>query len=405
MTTKNQHYLYDKYNLNKSHWCQEKQELTINPSKLLGNPISLTLTSWKNGISWRSVIEGNTEYHTNPFEDSGFPLGFIDQDMLQPWREQIPDNIVERLKIYRGNALGMLNICSCYSYAEELFANNPKLFWLTFMTAQKNNWTECKFVKACSLKQTEILKAINLPAKKTALKLLHKIEAQRYAKREYQLIIKLFSLDFECLNHRATLSVALIQFTIQYPNLIHSKLVNQWKGNEIKILKEYIQDIERIIHTMELNKNAIFQQLANCHDLKGVQRLHDKWVVQLNQKMVSISKQRKEPIIHFPAPPLKGNQYIIPITTQQQLQLEGQLQNHCVASYSYDIAQGSYYIYQILAPERATLSINIQNRLKGKTTLSIDQLKKHNNKQVNKATKEAVIHWFNQATDQKSKKK
>ncbi len=405
MTAKDQHHLWDKYNLNESHWCQEKQELTINLSKLLGNPTSLILTSWKNGISWKNIVDGDTENHTSPFEDSGLPLGFIDHDMLQPWREQIPDIIVERLTIYRGNAFGVLNICSRYSYANELFANNPKLFWLTFMTAQKNNWNERQFVKVCSLKQTEILKAINLPAKKSALKLLHKIEAQRYAKREYQLIIKLFSLDFECLNHRATLSMALIQFIIQYPDLIHSKLINQWEGNEIKTLKEYIQDIERIVRPMELDKNAIFLQLCHCHNLKGVQRLHDKLLVQLNKQMVSFNKQRNEPIINFPAPPLTGNQYIIPIITQQQLQLEGQLQQHCVAGYDVEIVQGSYYIYQILAPERATLSLKIQNSLSGKLRLRIDQLKGYRNKQVGKETREAVLHWFNQATDQKPRKK
>ena len=185
MTTKLKHNRkqLNKLGADESHWCSDNHELTIDLTKLLGKPVNLILTSWKNGIIWKNVIDGEIEQHRNPFEESPFPIGFIDHDVLKPWKETIPAPIIKRLKTYKGNAFGMLNICSCFQYADELFTNNPILFWLLFTYAQQHNWHEFQFVKTCRLKQTDILKAINLPPKKSALKLLQKIKSRQFAQR------------------------------------------------------------------------------------------------------------------------------------------------------------------------------------------------------------------------------
>ena len=59
----------------------------------------------------------------------------------------------------------------------------------------------------------------------------------------------------------------------------------------------------------------------------------------------------------FPPPPFEGTSEIRPIRTYRMLRDEGYRQNHCVATLAGEIAARQLYVYKILAPERATLSI------------------------------------------------
>lgn len=60
----------------------------------------------------------------------------------------------------------------------------------------------------------------------------------------------------------------------------------------------------------------------------------------------------------FPAfPPVPPVRAIEPLTSVEALEEEGRAQDNCVAAYAKRIAQGSTYIYRVLWPERATLSL------------------------------------------------
>lgn len=95
----------------------------------------------------------------------------------------------------------------------------------------------------------------------------------------------------------------------------------------------------------------------------------------------------------FPPPPLQGTPDIQPLTSTELLRMEGQEQNNCVAVYDLAIRRGGYYVYQVLAPERATLSI-YQGRDGCWYRL---ELKIKNNKKVKPATEIAVDRWLARA--------
>ena len=59
----------------------------------------------------------------------------------------------------------------------------------------------------------------------------------------------------------------------------------------------------------------------------------------------------------FPPPPLPGTDHIVPITSSAELVAEGQIQGNCVATYEGLIRQRTTYVYRVLSPERATLSV------------------------------------------------
>jgi hypothetical protein len=191
--------------------------------------------------------------------------------------------------------------------------------------------------------------------------------------------------------------------------LLNSKLLNNWDGKGIKLLSELVQDIEHMAHRIGLDRGVINQQLFSCRGITCVQRIHDKLVEQLNNKIIAIttrnqdSSSRPSSLQSFPISPLPNNVDIISITNTTMLIEESRLQHHCVAAYNEEIIRGEYYIYQILAPERATLSIHIRHTLEGQVRLRIDQLKGYGNKTVDHATKKAVLLWFNQATHSQSR--
>ena len=59
----------------------------------------------------------------------------------------------------------------------------------------------------------------------------------------------------------------------------------------------------------------------------------------------------------FPDPPYAGTDSIRPIMTPDELAIEGLEMKHCVAIHAPDVALGEEFIYRVIAPVRATLSL------------------------------------------------
>lgn len=59
----------------------------------------------------------------------------------------------------------------------------------------------------------------------------------------------------------------------------------------------------------------------------------------------------------FPPPPIPGTEDIVPVTSMADLFAEGAAQSNCVGHYGPMVRGGHCYIYRVLQPERATLSI------------------------------------------------
>lgn len=98
----------------------------------------------------------------------------------------------------------------------------------------------------------------------------------------------------------------------------------------------------------------------------------------------------------FPEPPMAGNDNIIPLTNYGELLEESQTQQHCVASYHSKVIEGNYYVYRILAPERATLGVTIHKSSGDKPVVYMDQLKGWQNKVVSEEVVQIVKAWMQQ---------
>ena len=70
-----------------------------------------------------------------------------------------------------------------------------------------------------------------------------------------------------------------------------------------------------------------------------------------------MERSRDVPSLVFQPPPFEGNAAILPITCRADLIAEGRTQQNCVPTYERRIREGRLYVYRILTPQRATLSI------------------------------------------------
>jgi hypothetical protein len=95
----------------------------------------------------------------------------------------------------------------------------------------------------------------------------------------------------------------------------------------------------------------------------------------------------------FPRPPLPGAaNCIIPLRSPADLLDEGDAQDNCVATYAKRVEDGEVFIYRILFPERATLSV-----VRGENgTWERGELKAARNASVSPATRRAVEEWLMQ---------
>jgi hypothetical protein len=93
--------------------------------------------------------------------------------------------------------------------------------------------------------------------------------------------------------------------------------------------------------------------------------------------------------IRFPSPPLPSTPDIVPLRTPADLAEEGRQQSNCVASYVPRVAAGEVYVYRVLRPERATLSLVPDPD----GTWEIDQLYFAGNHRVADATHTFVQAW------------
>ena len=147
------------------------------------------------------------------------------------------------------------------------------------------------------------------------------------------------------------------------------------------------EDAEKEVQAFMLRREQARQEAARRAEQERLRRWEE---ARLRSK-----KEARLRLLPFPPPPLQGTPEILPLTSRELLELEGREQNNCVAVHDMYVRRGGYYVYQVLAPERATLSIyrgrdGCWQRL---------ELRVKNNKDAKTATAEVVDRWLAQARE------
>ena len=373
----------------KSYWDDRQQLLSIDVSHFSGCPALVLLTGWRHGFQWYLWQDGQMETHDDPFELSLFPIEFFDHELLQAWRDSIPANVLTPLQCYGSNPLGMLSIISRDKAAYQLFIDHPMLFLLLYHQAYLHQHGIDWLLEHCRLKRTQIVKACGFPERPAAVKLLGKFAFSRFSQRYYELITKVFRLNYSVLNHRTIIDEGLLNCVLSYPVLLDSALLAHWQTKDTQMLRNTLDDIERMQRHRQFPPEQVLKPLLKCRCLADVVKLHDRLAGYV-QSTRTIAEA-----LPYPTSPLSGTTDIVPITDYAGLRAEGIQQRHCVESFHSEIVTGAYFVYQVWVPERATLGLKIHHDLSGRLNLSIDQLKGFQNQPVSSETTQAVLAWLN----------
>jgi hypothetical protein len=119
--------------------------------------------------------------------------------------------------------------------------------------------------------------------------------------------------------------------------------------------------------------------------LRQLRRTHDALVQELRRDH---ARRAAEEAIPFPPPPLPGTPDILPLTTAADLVQEGEEMRHCVAIYGPRVWAGECYVYRVLRPTRATVSLVRQGR-----RWELEQVAGIANAEVPANTVATVRHW------------
>ncbi|MBF0290004.1 MAG: PcfJ domain-containing protein [SAR324 cluster bacterium] len=281
--------------------------------------------------------------------------------------------------------------------AFDLFYSNPNLFFLIVSDHLDKDKPLHELEKLLYLKQHHILE--NLYSRqfcKEHVKFIGKLGAKKKFSFANAVQIKFALRHAEILGvarHFHKFDVAQLEPLLKFPYIRQSKFAR----NAIKLEKDrsefarFSELLEDVLLVGEsLGYHQVEKQALNCNSVEKVEILHDRWTEKLNAKNL---ENEKNNAVSFPRCPfVKLPEDIQFISNSYELQLEGALMRHCVASYINGAINGQSYYFRILAPQRATLQIK-----KDRSGFQIAQMKLVCNRLPAKKTFKFVGNWLSQA--------
>ena len=276
-------------------------------------------------------------------------------------RATVPDVVADGLEVFRSYQWNLIRFAFYLDQiALDLMASNPVL---AFMLANHKWYSQIigvpehgeKAKRIASLKQKDLLAKLKCPGTKSVVNLIRKLRVESVSPETLELLRG--SLADESTVRQLT---RLDSINAGVLGILGNKEISGAYTN--KLLIEVSQASREVIspfamHTIEevcyMCKNGRPRREPPVFSsLKKLEAFHED----ISTSFVRLSSHKFR-YCKIPKPPLLGTDDIIPLTTPLKIQKEGKAQKNCVGSYSRRVAQGGTYIYKILAPERATLSI------------------------------------------------
>ena len=345
-------------------------------------------------------------------------------DALKRFRSEVEDEIVRIVEPFGSHQWTLMVLVRNEPWAKDLAEGNPTLAYaLANSNLLRGSPPEAAAVQArwyCHKKQRDLLEWLGFPGTESVARLIRKIPAGAVSPsmlHRLRLALKADPRTVKLLAPLPTINGAILEVAtitkyldlltpgllremaaqppgVSVADRIHGGLVVLEQITSPRAMKPFAnlrqvlrfrEDAEKEFQAFLLRKEKAKQDAAS----RAEQERRRRWAEARLRSKTAADLSR----CPFPPPPLHGTPDIQPLTSTELLRMEGQEQNNCVAVYDLAIRRGGYYVYQVLAPERATLSIfqgqdGCWRRL---------ELKVHNNKNVKPATEKAVDCWLAQA--------
>lgn len=312
------------------------------------------------------------------------------------FRFSMPKPVAAVLEPFRTNQWPLLVMLRYDENALELAQSNPVL---AFSLAQKlrGDREMIAALKCSHMRQRDLLEVLDLPSSPAAVTLFRKVSPSSVNGDNWYSLLEVIRRELSGrkspLFHLPSINSGVIEI-LRHPDA--SRAVSPGLLEEVS--KEQSEKYRgRVVHiiTSTLQMQEELRVAAGARRFQSLERLK-----QTHAEVTELYRRRIRQLIdannheteHFRSPPLPGIPgRIEPITSAEALVNEGEEQGNCVASYAARVRQGNTFLYRVLEPERATLSIV---RATPFADWQVGELEGKYNTEVQPETEEFVRNWL-----------
>jgi hypothetical protein len=307
------------------------------------------------------------------------------------FRRSIPPDIAKAVERFTNRQWALLAMCRFRERASELLVQTPALGFALAHHEKFRLATPCPAELAARLsreRQREIIRWLGFPGTQSWVNILSKIGPELVSLDRLLALRRASQKPAaeKMLGHLRALNAGVLALVAEetIPELLTPQLMAEVADSPEEAfaprVAHFLNDIVNLRNRLQVcGVPPLFRSV------ESVQRKHQELAddyIRFQQKL-----RKKD---QLPDPPVPGTAQIIPLTQVSQLEEEGETQHNCVESYVDRVKRGEGYIYRILAPERATLSI-VRGPDHG---WQIQQLLLACNQPVGLATSRAVQTWL-----------
>jgi len=328
-------------------------------------------------------------------------------------RQTLPSSYALALAPFKSHQWNMVVFLSFHRRFYELIKSNPALAFL-LANRREFNWRvyrkEINLEDLTGMKQPALLELLNLPGTKRLVQITKKIhpasitlglvEYLNYYGRNEEISKMLSHLKKVNSGVMAMLANHDIAGSHITPQLLE-EVGRSRSNNHYPIASHQLMESLRwhcelhpgqaapVFRTLEALNHFHEEMIASAARLVEEARPQARELPRA-ERLEMVKMMNRKP---FPAPPIAGTDDIIPLRTALELSIEGNRQHNCVGDYANLVHSGKCYIYRILKPQRATLSI--VKTASGEW--AIGELFTACNNHVDEKTEQAVSDWLSNA--------
>ncbi len=301
----------------------------------------------------------------------------------------VPKAYREWVMPFRDRRWHMLALLARCPGADDLIVSNPALAFCLASNWAFHKPAVCQPLRAArSLvckKQRRILEWLGFPGTESARQILRRIPPRSMT---VQFLINLRAAL------RSTEWIRPLRFMNRITEDVFSIITTPERSSAVafSFLEELAQEpypnmysgMAARIDDIRRMGEMLGRKIPRLRTMAQMNEVHDELVSALNLRQEAGRR-------FFPDPPVPGRSgEIEPLTTCQDLAVEGREQRHCVASYTEAVRGGHVYVYRMLKPERATLSI-----VPAHGGWVLGEIRGCHNARVQPDTCQAVRNWLN----------
>jgi len=308
------------------------------------------------------------------------------------FRNAIPPEITKSVERFSSRQWMLLSLCKRRERAKDLLEQNPALgFGVAHLGKFRPHVPEplSTAVKVSALRQRDMLGWVGFPKTQVWANILAKIPAEAVTVerlRSLGMVATRPEVEHQ-LKHLHSVNGWVIALVSErrFADLVSPTLLTEIaEATDAAVPQAAFHLLEDLLNMGQRLPRPNPQSIRN---LAALRKRHEE----VSAAFVQLLEREKENQI-LPLPPLPGTPEIVPLIYAEDLIQEGRAQHNCVGSYSGWVHAGYGFIYRVLAPERATLSI-----VKGADGCwGINELKLACNKSPAPETVQAVQAWLNQ---------